>query len=543
MLTYQDFLAVGDDETEIGNFILQLIADHESSDQFKTGQIAGEFYRHNDPYQEKIEKWIYDANGNKILDKYSPNHKLTANWHFVLTTEMVGYLLGNGISFTKPEIKEKLGGSKFDNVLQDCLAYSANDGVSYGLVTEDGVVPLCFACDNTTPYFAGLLDEFDGALKAGVRYWRIAPNKPRIATLYTIDGYMKFRENADEDGSYSGKSGMTLIETGKYKMNSVKNDIQGEYLTESENYSELPIVPLYYINKQSSIKKNAQTLLMYDLTLSGFSNDVVQNLIYWVLTGYDGMDKEDDMRFLRDMYIQKIIHNEEHQTAEPRQIEAQYQAREAMLTRLEHQIIYDYMGADIKSLRNGAVTTVEIESAYTRLEQKCNEVEKQVRKFVQGILRVYGIDENESFHFTRDRTISRQEEINNVLASAQTLGDEYTTKKLLEIFGDIDEFENIQKQKQSEEMAMFNAQSANNDNFETGMQLDDTAETTNLQEAIDSAEDATGKALNGAQMQSLIAVMEKLSDGKLTENQAVNILSTAIGISKDKAKEIIRGDE
>lgn len=546
MLTYQDFLAVGDDEKNIADFIMQVIEDHESSEQFKTGQIAGEFYRHNDPYQEKIEKWIYDANGNKILDKYSPNHKLTANWHFVLTTEMVGFLLGNGISFTKPEIKEKLGGSKFDNVLQDCLAYSANDGVSYGIVTEDGVVPLCFACDNTAPYFAGLLDEFDGALKAGVRYWRIAPNKPRIATLYKIDGYMKFRENADEDGSYSGKSGMTLIETGKYKMNSVKNDIQGEYLTESENYSELPIVPLYYINKQSSIKKNAQTLLMYDLTLSGFSNDVVQNLIYWVLTGYDGMDKEDDMRFLRDMYIQKIIHNEEHQTAEPRQIEAQYQAREAMLTRLEHQIIYDYMGADIKSLRNGAVTTVEIESAYTRLEQKCNEVEKQVRKFVQGILRVYGIDENEPFHFTRDRTINRQEEINNVLASAQTLGDEYATKKLLEIFGDIDEFENIQKQKQDAEISMFNAQSdtvQSTESPENTVQPSESSDTSNIQDAIDTAEDATGKALNGAQMQSLIVVMEKLSDGKLTENQAINIIATAIGISKDKAREIIRGDE
>lgn len=545
MLTYQDFLAVGDDVNAIGDFVLRVIADHESSEQFKTGQIAGEFYRHKDPYQEKIQKWIYDANGHAILDKYSPNHKLTANWHFVLTTEMVGYLLGNGISFTNPEVKKRLGGSNFDNVLQDALKYSANDGVSYGLALEDGVVPLCYGSDNTKPYFAEMQDETDGKIKAGVSYWRLAPDKPRIAVLYTLEGTRKYRENKDENGNYSGKSGMALIEGLKpYKVKSVSNEIQGDYIVESENYSELPIVPLYYINRQSSIKGNEETLLSYDLTLSGFTNDVVQNLIYWVLTGYDGMDKEDDMRFLRDMYIQKIIHNEEHQIAEPKQIEAQYQAREAMLTRLEHQIIYDYMGADIKSLRSGAVTTVEIESAYTRLEQKCNEVEKQVRKFVQGLLRVYGIDENEPFHFTRDRTISRQEEISNVVASSQHLGDEYTTKKLLEIFGDIDEFENIQKQKQDAEMAMFNAQSANNDNFETGMQSDDTTEETpDLQETIDNAEEATGKALNGAQMQSLIVVIEKIAEGKLTENQAVNIIATAIGITKEQAREIIRGDE
>lgn len=455
MLTYQDFLAVGDDETEIGNFIMQVIADHESSEQFKIGQIAGEFYRHHDPYQEKIEKWIYDANGNAVKDKYSPNHKLTANWHFIFTVEMVGHLLGNGISFDNPEIKQKLGGSKFDTALQNCLTYSANDGKSYGLATENGVIPLCFACDNRKPYFAELLDEIDGKMKAGVNYWQIAPNKPLIAVLYTIDGYMKFRQNADENGKYTSESGMTLIEKGSYKVKTVSNEIQGDYLIESENFSELPIVPLNYINNQSSIVGNIEALVSYDLTLSGFTNDVVQNLIYWILSGYDGMDKEDDMRFLRDLYIQRVIHNDEHQSAEPRQIEAQYQAREAALTRIEQQLIRDYMAADTKSLRSGAITTVEIKAAYKDLDRKCDLVEEQVREFVRGILRIYGIDENEPFHFTRPKELNESEAINTLIAGAQFCGDEYTTKKILEVHGDIDEFESVQEQKADTETAIF----------------------------------------------------------------------------------------
>ena len=51
-----------------------------------------------------------------------------------------------------------------------------------------------------------------------------------------------------------------------------------------------------------------------------------------------------------------------------------------------------------------------------------------------------------------------------------------------------------------------------------------------------------GKALNGAQTQSLIAVMSQFSTGSLTEGQAVNLISTAIGISKEEARSILNGE-
>ena len=51
-----------------------------------------------------------------------------------------------------------------------------------------------------------------------------------------------------------------------------------------------------------------------------------------------------------------------------------------------------------------------------------------------------------------------------------------------------------------------------------------------------------GKALNGAQTQSLIAVMSQFSAGSLTEGPAVNLISTAIGISKEEARSILNGE-
>lgn len=51
-----------------------------------------------------------------------------------------------------------------------------------------------------------------------------------------------------------------------------------------------------------------------------------------------------------------------------------------------------------------------------------------------------------------------------------------------------------------------------------------------------------GKSLNGAQTQSLIAIMSQFTAGELTEGQAVNLISTAIGISKEEARSILNGD-
>lgn len=51
-----------------------------------------------------------------------------------------------------------------------------------------------------------------------------------------------------------------------------------------------------------------------------------------------------------------------------------------------------------------------------------------------------------------------------------------------------------------------------------------------------------GKALNGAQTQSLISIMSQYSAGELTEGQAVNLISTAIGLSKSEARVILNGD-
>lgn len=50
------------------------------------------------------------------------------------------------------------------------------------------------------------------------------------------------------------------------------------------------------------------------------------------------------------------------------------------------------------------------------------------------------------------------------------------------------------------------------------------------------------KALNGAQTQSLIAIMSQYTAKELTEGQAINLIAAAIGIEKEDARKILNGD-
>lgn len=55
------------------------------------------------------------------------------------------------------------------------------------------------------------------------------------------------------------------------------------------------------------------------------------------------------------------------------------------------------------------------------------------------------------------------------------------------------------------------------------------------------SEPVTGKQLNGAQTQSLIAIMSQFSGGQITEGQAINLIATSIGISKQEARDLLNG--
>ena len=83
-------------------------------------------------------------------------------------------------------------------------------------------------------------------------------------------------------------------------------------------------------------------------------------------------------------------------------------------------------------------------------------VEAYLDEFIRNVLKLLGFD-NEVWHYQRAVEINQTEAINNAIAAAPFMGDEATTKKLCELFGMIDSFEEIQRSKIADGYNAFNS--------------------------------------------------------------------------------------
>jgi hypothetical protein len=104
----------------------------------------------------------------------------------------------------------------------------------------------------------------------------------------------------------------------------------------------------------------------------------------------------------------------------------------------------DAMALDTTQIAAGQVTATQIEAAYELLNEKADMFEYCVQEFVQGVLRVLGIED--SVTFVRSKLANRNEEINALLNASEYLSQEYITEKLLTILGDIDKMEEVLEQ-------------------------------------------------------------------------------------------------
>lgn len=451
MLTYNDLLECGEDEEKRKAFLLRAINEHENSEKFKIGQIAGEFYRGNDPILEKVQKIIYDMQGIGHNDIFSPNHKIYSNFYFVFVTQMIAYSLGNGVSFDNKAVREKLG-TGFDHDVMKVLEYATNDGEAYAYILGSKIIPMSIGCDKRKPIFIPLFDEEDGILRAGLRYWRLDDNAPLRITFFEEDGITEYKQP-------NGKSVEVLKPKRKYKPKVKAYPYFGEsveIVDQNTAVSVLPIARLSFINDQSYIKNRVNTLTAYNALLSKMVNNSEESdLIYWVLRNCNAMDEADDAEFVVNLIKSHVLHLQDTVEADPHQLTAPYEGTQATLELLRKQLFYDFMAVDFERVSGGNITTSEIKQGYENMNLKADKVEMCITDFILEVLALMGFDENEKFHFTRPKNINESEAIQTAVIAAPYMGDEETTKTICEITGKIDEFEKIQERKAAERITGF----------------------------------------------------------------------------------------
>lgn len=425
MKTYQDWEKVASrSESERMFFIKTAISDHKGSPEYRIALDAEEYYAGRNPTIAKYEKFVIDGMGRLTQDVYSPNHKIATKIFNRLVTQENLVLTGNGITWNNEDTKERLG-KNFDRQIYKAVRSALVERAAYGFWNLDHLEVYEFK------EFVALIDEEDGAIKAGIRFWQIDPTKPLRATMFELDGYTDYIWSKDHP------EGTILHEKRPYIIKVAKSDADGEEILEEDNYPSFPVVPLYGNEMhQSELIGQRGKIDAFDLISSGYVNDEDAEILYWTVTGCGGMDDTDLLQMLDRLRKVKATTVENDGQIQSHVVDVPYQGKEAILDRLEKQIYRDAMALNTDDIANGAVTATQIEASYEPLNQKLDLLEMQVLDFIDGILELAGIDDEATF--TRSKLVNRTEEIQALVSAGMYLEQDYVVEKIMTLLGDKD---------------------------------------------------------------------------------------------------------
>ena len=443
MKTYQDLLALGENEAERQDFTWQVINEYKGSNLYREGETAYEYIKHRNQTIRNYQKLLYTMSGKAVPDNYSANWKMASNFFSRFIIQETQYLLGNGITWKNDSTAEKLG-KDFDTQLQKLGKASLIGGVAFGFWNFDHLEVFDIR------EFAPLYDEENGALMAGVRFWQLSADKPLRATLYEVDGYTEYIWNVTEANVLKEKR--PYVE--KFRM----TEADGTEIYDFENYPSFPIIPLWgNQNKQSEIVGIREQIDCYDLIKSGFANDLDDaSQIYWVIQNAGGMDDVDLAKFVERMKtVKAAVVEDDGAKAEAHTVEVPYASRETLLARISKDLYRDAMALDTEEIAGGAVTATQIRAAYEPLNSKTDEFEYCIHDFLDRLFLVAGITD-EKATFTRSMLLNKTEEIDSVMKSATNLPSDYVTRKIVTILGDGDMADEIIAHMHTEELDRMN---------------------------------------------------------------------------------------
>ena len=423
MLTFQDF-EKADDKAK---FVLSAISTYRNSDEYRMAEIADECdAQRNVTIQHTIRK-LYTASGAVTEDPTVANNKIGCNLFNRLNTQRCMYSLGNGVTFIDPyeaakgtvdETKELLG-RHFDHVLREAGYHALIHGWSYMFWDLDRVHEF------TMREFVPLDDEYDGSLRAGIRFWQLDSNRPMNAVLYEQDGYTTYQTGTNGE----------LVETKPktaYKVTYVYTEADDDALEViEENYSSLPIVRMYGSRlKQSTLVGMREAIDSYDLIQSGFANDLSDCAqIFWLVENYGGMEDEDLAEFLEKLKLNHVANVDTasggHVT--PYTQEIPHEARKAYLDDIRARIYEDFGALDVHTVAAGA-TNDHIDAAYQPLDENAADFEHWVSDAVVRLLELQGIDDTPLFH--RNRISNQLEQVQMVVQEAAWLDEATILRKL-----------------------------------------------------------------------------------------------------------------
>ena len=450
MRTYQDLVLAGESDIAKAEFCRSAINEFRSSEEYKEAADGEAYYAKHNLTIERFQKWLYTVTGRRVEDIFSANHKLKTTFFRRLTTQQVQYILGNGVTFQNEDTKAKLG-DDFDIKIQSAAKKAMAAGRAFLFWNLDHVEVFGFADTPISPGFCPLYDEETAKLRAGIRYWfrRIGNKTILRSTLYEADGYTSYSQ-------VGGEAPQVLEPKRGYIRTVVKTDAAGIEDMIDDNYSDLPIIPMYANDlMQTELFGVRENIDCYDLIKSGLMNNIDDsNEIYWTLQNTGGMDDVNLAQFIQRMKTVRaaVVDGDDNTRVEAHTINVPVEARKAALEILRRDIYEDFQALDVTTLSAAAKTTQEIQAAYQAQDNKCADFEYYVLDAVKNLLTIAGIDDEPTLHW--NKIINQSEQVTMLLQAAQYLTEDAIIKLLP--FLTPEQADEIIGQKDAEGIEQFN---------------------------------------------------------------------------------------
>ena len=336
-------------------------------------------------------------------------NRIHSNFLFRFVTQQNQFLLGSGVTLEDEELKKRLGRG-FDKAVEQAGEKALLHGVCWGYWNLDHLEILP-AYRDAGSGFVALLDERTGDPGVGVQFWQMDEDRPMYVRLFEADGLTEYR---------MGDDGFELIAPKRAYKQTWLRDAAGVELIGAENYGVLPIVPFYASeSRRSELNPSIKSKIdLFDRILSDFGDNLDRaNDVYWVLNNFGGTSSE-IVEMLEEIRRIKAVANISDgtgsgSTAEPHTIEVPYAARQTALALLEKALYQDYMALNMDELTGGSLTNVAIQAAMVNLNLKADRFEWQAFAFVQGVLRLLGV-ETEEISFRRQTLVNRSEVVQDI---------------------------------------------------------------------------------------------------------------------------------
>lgn len=519
----------------------------------RKARVARNYYEYkHDILNHRI--FYVDENGLLQEDKYASNVKIPHPFFTELVDQKVQYLLSNPVEV---EVEDKEENEGLEEALKEyytddlqVVLQEAVEGASvksheylYARTTSEDILTF----DTADSLMMIPVEDEDNETVAFIRYYdrKIMKGTKEITITHA-------ERWTSEDVTYfvsDDKGNFTLDES------KVPNPRPHVLAIDEENDSVLGrtygTIPFYRLSNNGRGTTDLEPIKAliddYDLMNAFLSNNLhdFQEAIY-VVKGFDG----DDLSKIRqNIKAKKAVGTSEDGGLEIQTVNIPVEARKLKLE-IDRENIYKFgMGFDSAQVGDGNITNVVIKSRYALLDLKCNKAEVRLKAMLSWMNRLIVDDINRrkgtsykasdiTVTITRETMVNENDIVLNekteaeakatriqaILAAAPHIGDETTLKLICEEF-DL-EFDEVK--------ALVDEQDYT-PNIAKGTDPGNDPLAGELNKAVTSV----SKTLNGAQIASMLSVVEQVKNGIITADQGIAILTGSMGIDLAQAKKVI----